>query len=77
MQISSDVKLEPDMFVVVHFPDGSSLPPLTARIIRAEPRENRFHYGCLLSGLPLHTQKQLETYIASQLDYADAAAEKN
>jgi 3-hydroxyisobutyrate dehydrogenase-like beta-hydroxyacid dehydrogenase len=77
MQISSDVKLEPDMFVVVHFPDGSSLPPLTARIIRAESRENRFHYGCLLSGLPLHTQKQLETYIASQLDYADAAAEKN
>lgn len=74
LRISSDTSLEPDMFVVLHFPDGAALPPLTARIIRAESSGNRYHYGCILSGLPLHTQKQLETYISSQLEKDSAAA---
>lgn len=63
--IASEFPLALDMFVVIHFPEDSGLPPLTSRVIRIEARDDTFHYGCMLSGVPLYTRKQLERYIRS------------
>ncbi|MEB3100989.1 NAD(P)-binding domain-containing protein [Ferviditalea candida] len=63
LQIASKFPLAKDMFVVIHFPEEAGLPPITGRIIRVETREGLFTYGCMLSGLPPHTRKQLEKYV--------------
>jgi len=63
--IASEFPLALDMFVVIHFPEDSGLPPLTSRVIRIEAKDDTFHYGCMLSGVPLYTRKQLERYIRS------------
>ncbi|WP_271751942.1 PilZ domain-containing protein [Cohnella sp. JJ-181] len=65
LQIASSIPLEKDMFVVIHFQQETSLPPMTARIIRIERKEGLFHYGCLLSGLALYQRLQLKEYIES------------
>ncbi|MDG0791652.1 PilZ domain-containing protein [Cohnella ginsengisoli] len=65
LQVASSIPLEKDMFVVIHFQQETSLPPMTARIIRIERKEGQFHYGCLLSGLALYQRLQLKEYIES------------
>jgi hypothetical protein len=46
--------------------EESALPPMTARIIRIQRKDDLFHYGCLLTALPPYQRKQLETYINSK-----------
>jgi len=65
LQVASSIPLEKDMFVVIHFQQETSLPPMTARIIRIERKDGLFHYGCLLSGLALYQRLQLKEYIES------------
>lgn len=65
LQIASSIPLEKDMFVIIHFQQETSLPPMTARIIRIERQDGLFHYGCLLSGLALYQRLQLKEYIES------------
>ncbi|SFB28306.1 3-hydroxyisobutyrate dehydrogenase [Cohnella sp. OV330] len=65
LQVATSIPLEKDMFVVIHFQQETSLPPMTARIIRIERKEGLFHYGCLLSGLALYQRLQLKEYIES------------
>ncbi|MFK7694517.1 NAD(P)-binding domain-containing protein [Paenibacillus sp. HJGM_3] len=67
LQIASRFPLAQDMFVVIHFPQEAELPPITGRIIRIQPEDDWFHYGCLLSGLPPSTRIKLEEYIQSHL----------
>jgi 3-hydroxyisobutyrate dehydrogenase-like beta-hydroxyacid dehydrogenase len=64
LQIASSFPLENDMFVVIHMPPDAGLPPMTGRIIRIEKKQSLFHYGCLLSALPLYQKLQLQEYIA-------------
>jgi 3-hydroxyisobutyrate dehydrogenase-like beta-hydroxyacid dehydrogenase len=63
LQISSPAPLAQDMFIVIHFPQEASLPPITGKIIRIEAKEGEFRYGCMLSGLPPYTRIKLEDYI--------------
>lgn len=65
LQVAASIPLEKDMFVVIHFQQETSLPPMTARIIRIERKDGLFHYGCLLSGLALYQRLQLKEYIES------------
>ncbi len=67
LQIASKYPLAHDMFVVIHFLEEASLPPMTARIIRIERHADLFHYGCMLSALPIYQRLQLEEYIDSKL----------
>ncbi|MDF2923250.1 MAG: tartronate semialdehyde reductase [Paenibacillaceae bacterium] len=64
LQISSPAPLAQDMFIVIHFPQEASLPPITGKIIRIESKEGMFRYGCMLSGLPPYTRIRLEDYIS-------------
>lgn len=64
LQIASTFPLEKDMFVVIHLPPDAGLPPMTGRIIRMEKRNGLFHYGCLLSALPLYQKIELQEYIS-------------
>jgi 3-hydroxyisobutyrate dehydrogenase-like beta-hydroxyacid dehydrogenase len=68
MQISCKVPLALEMFVVIHFPQEAELPPVTSKIIRIDTKEEAFHYGCLISGMPLYTRKKLENYIQQHID---------
>jgi 3-hydroxyisobutyrate dehydrogenase-like beta-hydroxyacid dehydrogenase len=67
LQIASKYPLAHDMFVVIHFLEEAALPPMTARIIRIERHGEFFHYGCMLSALPIYQRLQLEEYIDSKL----------
>jgi 3-hydroxyisobutyrate dehydrogenase-like beta-hydroxyacid dehydrogenase len=67
LQIASTYPLAHDMFVVIHFLEESALPPMTARIIRIERHGEFFHYGCMLSALPIYQRLQLEEYIDSKM----------
>ncbi len=67
LQIASKYPLAQDMFVVIHFLEEAALPPMTARIIRIERHGEMFHYGCMLSALPIYQRLQLEEYIDSKL----------
>ncbi|MFB9324819.1 NAD(P)-binding domain-containing protein [Paenibacillus aurantiacus] len=71
VQIASSHPLERDMFIVIHFPQASQLPPVTGRIIRIEPIGAEFRYGCLLAGLAPYQRLQLEDYINQQGTTAD------
>nr|WP_246183534.1 PilZ domain-containing protein [Paenibacillus methanolicus] len=71
VQIASSRPLERDMFIVIHFPQDSQLPPVTGRIIRIEPSGAEFRYGCLLAGLAPYQRLQLEDYISKQGATAD------
>jgi len=66
--IESSYPLARDMFIVIHFPQDSGLPPMTGKIIRIEPRGELFRYGCTLSGLPPYQRIQLEQYIARRVE---------
>ncbi len=68
LHISCGLPLALEMFVVIHFPREAGLPPITGKIIRTENKEDVFHYGCLITGLPPHTRMQLEAYIARQIN---------
>lgn len=68
MQITSEYPLAPDMFIVIHFPMEADLPPITARIIRAESIGELFRYGCLLSGIPPYVRERLEAYITLKVE---------
>ncbi len=65
LQIVTDYPLAHDMFVVVHFPEEASLPPITAKIIRVEKEEGsgKFRYGCMMSGLAPVIRVRLVEYI--------------
>ncbi len=63
MRIVSGSPLAKDMFIVIHFPRESGLPPVTARIIRIDQEGEQFRYGCMLSGLSPHVRLQIEEYI--------------
>nr|WP_246628251.1 PilZ domain-containing protein [Paenibacillus oenotherae] len=63
LQISSPSPLERDMFIHIHFPKDSGLPPVMGRIIRIETIEGTFRYGCLLAGLAPYQRLLLEDYI--------------
>lgn len=67
LQIASPAPLAEDMFVVIHFPQNADLPPITGKIIRVETYESGFRYGCLLSGLAIHTRLKLDNYIHQHL----------
>ncbi|GGD76605.1 NAD(P)-binding domain-containing protein [Paenibacillus nasutitermitis] len=71
LQIATVSPLELDMFVVIHFPKDSELPPVTGRIIRIETSVNQFRYGCLLTGLAPYQRLQLESYINKHITAAD------
>ena len=66
IQIASSAPLERDMFIVIHFPQDSDLPPVTGRIIRIDANGGSFHYGCMLAGLAPYQRLQLEAYINKQ-----------
>jgi len=68
LQIASEYPLEPDMFVVIHMPPEAGLPPMTGRIIRIDKKAGQFHYGCLLSGLPLYQKIQLKEFVERRLE---------
>ncbi|WP_219838682.1 NAD(P)-binding domain-containing protein [Paenibacillus sp. R14(2021)] len=71
VQIMSGYPLERDMFIVIHFPQDSKLPPVTGRIIRIDPNGAAFRYGCMLAGLAPYQRLQLEAYINKQTITAD------
>ena len=71
IQIASSAPLERDMFIVIHFPQDSDLPPVTGRIIRIDANGGSFHYGCMLAGLAPYQRLQLEAYINKQTTTAD------
>nr|WP_256217458.1 PilZ domain-containing protein [Paenibacillus sp. OV219] len=71
IQLSTTSPLELDMFVVIHYPQDSELPPMIGRIIRIETTASRFRYGCLLAGLAPYQRLQLEAYINKQHIIAD------
>lgn len=66
LQLICDFPLSLDMFVVIHFPLEADLPPVTAKIIRVEKEDDTFRYGCLITGMALHTKTKLESYIERQ-----------
>jgi len=65
LQIATEYPLAEDMFVVVHFPKEAALPPITAKIIRADKDESsgQFRYGCMMSGLAPVVRARLVEYI--------------
>nr|WP_239696779.1 PilZ domain-containing protein [Paenibacillus oryzisoli] len=67
LQITTDVLLAPDMFVVIHFPQEAGLPPITGRVIRIVTEGRSFRYGCMLSGLPPYVRIKLEQYIEEHI----------
>ncbi|MDF2959851.1 MAG: tartronate semialdehyde reductase [Paenibacillus sp.] len=67
IQIVSSFPLAQDMFVVIHFPQEADLPPVTARVIRIENDNDKFRYGCMLSGLAPYVRLKIEEYIASKM----------
>ncbi|NOU93002.1 NAD-binding protein [Paenibacillus sp. LMG 31456] len=67
IQIVSSFPLAQDMFIVIHFPQEADLPPVTARVIRIENDNDKFRYGCMLSGLAPYVRLKIEEYLASQL----------
>ena len=71
IQIASSAPLERDMFIVIHFPQDSDLPPVTGRIIRIEANGDSFQYGCMLAALAPYQRLQLEAYINKQTITAD------
>ncbi|WP_127582263.1 NAD(P)-binding domain-containing protein [Paenibacillus koleovorans] len=76
LHIASSFPLAQDMFIVIHFPQEADLPPITGRIIRIQPDEDTFHYGCMLSGLPPSTRIKLEEYIRKQLQPKEEQVEQ-
>lgn len=65
--IISSTPLAMDMFVSITFPHEENILPLTGKIIRIEilkPNE-KFKYGCILSGTSLNRQLALNNYIAT------------
>ncbi|MCR8632501.1 PilZ domain-containing protein [Paenibacillus sp. N5-1-1-5] len=67
IQIVSSFPLAQDMFIVIHFPQEAELPPITARVIRIENDNEKFRYGCMLSGLAPYVRLKIEEYLASKL----------
>ncbi|WP_314798501.1 NAD(P)-binding domain-containing protein [Paenibacillus roseipurpureus] len=67
LQITTDVLLAPDMFVVIHFPQEAELPPITGRVIRIVTEGRSYRYGCMLSGLPPYVRIKLEQYIEAHI----------
>lgn len=67
LQITTNVLLAPDMFVVIHFPQEADLPPITGRVIRIVTEGRSFRYGCMLSGLPPYVRIKLEQYIEEHI----------
>jgi 3-hydroxyisobutyrate dehydrogenase-like beta-hydroxyacid dehydrogenase len=67
LQITTNVLLAPDMFVVIHFPQEAGLPPITGRVIRIVTEGRSFRYGCMLSGLPPYVRIKLEQYIEDHI----------
>ncbi|CAN7709800.1 NAD(P)-binding domain-containing protein [Paenibacillus sp. LjRoot153] len=67
LQITTNVLLAPDMFVVIHFPKEAGLPPITGRVIRIVTEGRSFRYGCMLSGLPPYVRIKLEQYIEDHI----------
>lgn len=67
LQITTNVLLAPDMFVVIHFPQEAELPPITGRVIRIVTEGRSFRYGCMLSGLPPYVRIKLEQYIEDHI----------
>jgi 3-hydroxyisobutyrate dehydrogenase-like beta-hydroxyacid dehydrogenase len=67
LQITCNTPLAKEMFIVIHFPEEASLPPLTGKIIRIERKEDIFNYGCLISGMAPPTKKRLDAYIQSKI----------
>ncbi len=72
LQITCSTPLAKEMFIVIHFPKEAELPPITGKIIRIERKENRFNYGCLISGMAPPTKKRLDVYIQSKIDLLSA-----
>lgn len=70
LQITTEIPLAPDMFIVIHFPKEADLPPITAKVIRIESKEQKFRYGCMLSGIPPYVRIKLEQYIEDHIDQA-------
>ncbi|OCT11541.1 tartronate semialdehyde reductase [Paenibacillus pectinilyticus] len=70
LQITTNVLLAPDMFVVIHFPQEAGLPPITGRVIRIVTEGRSFRYGCMLSGLPPYVRIKLEQYIEDHITSA-------
>jgi hypothetical protein len=68
IRLVAAVPLALDMFVVIRMPDDAELPTINARIIRVEPLEDGYEYGCMLLGTPAFVRKQLESYIQNQLE---------
>jgi 3-hydroxyisobutyrate dehydrogenase-like beta-hydroxyacid dehydrogenase len=71
LQISSEFPLASDMFIVIHFPKDADLPPITAKVIRIDSKDNLFRYGCMLSALPPYVRIKLEQYIEGHIDQAN------
>ncbi|MEC0207593.1 NAD(P)-binding domain-containing protein [Paenibacillus ehimensis] len=75
IRIVSSFPLARDMFIVLHFPKEADLPPITARIIRIDPDNGLFRYGCMLSGLPPYVRLKLEEYIRVQSEEQEKASQ--
>jgi 3-hydroxyisobutyrate dehydrogenase-like beta-hydroxyacid dehydrogenase len=63
LQIRTKYPLAADMFVVIHFPSESHLPPIIGKIIRLSSDGDLFSYGCMLSGMTPYVRVQLEEYL--------------
>ncbi|HEY0827207.1 MAG TPA: NAD(P)-binding domain-containing protein [Bacilli bacterium] len=68
LQITSRFPLAEDMFLVIHFPQGANLPPITGKILRVYTQNGLFHYGCSLAGLAPFVRLKLEEYIETHMD---------
>jgi hypothetical protein len=66
LRIITDVPLAEEMFLKIHFPKDAGLNPMIGRIIRIDIEEEKFHYGCMVTGLPLSDRKELESYIRNR-----------
>jgi 3-hydroxyisobutyrate dehydrogenase-like beta-hydroxyacid dehydrogenase len=68
LQIASLFPLATDMFIVIHFPKAADLPPITGKVIRIEPVDEGYRYGCMLSGLAPYIRIKLEQFIQQHRD---------
>jgi hypothetical protein len=68
LRIITDVPLAEEMFLKIHFPKDAGLNPIIGRIIRIDIEEEKFHYGCMVTGLSLSDRKQLESYIRNRTE---------
>jgi hypothetical protein len=68
LNVRTNVPLSKDMFLQIQLPSDSGLPPLIGRIIRCKELGPIYQYGCLVTGLSLIDQRQLETYIQHKRD---------